>query len=778
MSTSFQPRPEAHAMRWRDLLPPVRAAVSDLVTRLDGAVTTLGGEEVGEVATSFLVYGDRGSGKTTVLLSARSAVKNAEDFFGKDGGALEKNAATKEAANALSSAVEWLDLLDMDPLHPRTNLLTTLLVRLRSALMTRGKHSAEASLFEEGTNEVAGQLDRLIADASLMWEDIEEDDTRSRANRQIMAAETYASFRANFRKAIDAVASEVALRRGLGRDKTVTIILPIDNIDRSTDHLYAIFKLAQMVSCKHLLLVMAGDRVDIDLFLERAYGKELLQAKGGEAGAGKARFDGDDEVLSIARRQAAAASRKVLPNSHRIKVNRVTPYDALDFKPRGQPRTLRELFGRIPLWPLTEREKKAEGQRPWAPRTLLELIDVSDDGRFVENIKAIWRKGSSDEERFYLLTRAAGYALDISARGLLDLGQVALEAADCPDGGPGAVRVVRSMLRNAVAESSLPNWAAQRLQGLIRRNAERKTRVDLGAASLSLHGIRTLDHVLKSSGDAAAPGSEVCVRWYHEMDIRMEQLGEDKARAALPSNVAGWLMLLHDILIYAPDPLVWSGQKELLADNPRIVTTRHTFAVPDVGEVKIELPWPLPAWETFFDFDVMGLAWKTEIITLGDEFSDAPATRRLLADAWIGLIGWAAAATRHRWPTYVALDEKEGAPSPELCHERFRYDVDVRDKAMHDWFLKGLPLMFLPDLDTGLRLDRLKPADAAVLMPVWKQHATAIACERLSWIKRAVARQNLGKKAAKRLVRQIAARFDELTDPAFGKEFAISPLLG
>ena len=74
----FQPRPEAHAMKWDELLSPIKRAVRDLLIRLEGAERIA---EEAEVADCFLVYGSRGTGKTTVLLSAQEAIHKQESYF-------------------------------------------------------------------------------------------------------------------------------------------------------------------------------------------------------------------------------------------------------------------------------------------------------------------------------------------------------------------------------------------------------------------------------------------------------------------------------------------------------------------------------------------------------------------------------------------------------------------------------------------------------------------------------------------------------------------------
>ena len=151
--------------------------------------------------------------------------------------------------------------------------MTVLLTQVRNALHSHcdKRQSERRSIFEEEADSARQQLNALINDATLRWQNITEQDTRSISNRQVKAAEIYADFQGKFKKAMDKLAEE--LREVHSLENRPSIVLPIDNIDRSTEHLQAIVKLAQLVSHPNLRLVMAGDRVEVETFLERAYGK-------------------------------------------------------------------------------------------------------------------------------------------------------------------------------------------------------------------------------------------------------------------------------------------------------------------------------------------------------------------------------------------------------------------------------------------------------------------------------------------------------------------------
>ena len=393
---TFTPRPEAYPMNWAHLLPPVQRAVRALLLRIDGATrvnTSKKEAKTTEIAANcFLVYGDRGTGKTTVLLSAKDACMSTKKFFGEDQDQPQdideyvRDSAIQSAKNL--QHVIWLDVLDLEPLQPRTNLLTTVLTRVRNALDPSDPEKRiddTTSILEEGVDSARHKLKQLINDATLMWEDIHESDTRSRANRQIAAADIYADYQDRFREAIDTLSLELGRRSGR-KDEYCPIVLPIDNIDRSTEHLYSIVKLAQMAFSPRLWFVMAGDRQDVDTFLERAYWKELIRIGEGAGGTGKVTFSGEDEALVMARRQGAAASHKLLPPSHRVEVGLVQPKDTLAYKPPvstandGEAATIRDLLASVCLINTKENQEdqNATTKGRQSAQTKISLIHLFD----------------------------------------------------------------------------------------------------------------------------------------------------------------------------------------------------------------------------------------------------------------------------------------------------------------------------------------------------------------------------------------------------------------
>jgi hypothetical protein len=146
-------------------MPPVQKAVYDLLIRIQGAHHTINAkksdgcidESTQQTGNCFLVYGSRGTGKTTVLLNAQRAVcQNSSATFFTDPnlqyGDPPETPAQKTARvsarnntnNLRDGNLVWLEILNLEPLPSEANLLTVLLTQIRKALHSHNdKHRNE-----------------------------------------------------------------------------------------------------------------------------------------------------------------------------------------------------------------------------------------------------------------------------------------------------------------------------------------------------------------------------------------------------------------------------------------------------------------------------------------------------------------------------------------------------------------------------------------------------------------------------------------------------------
>lgn len=700
--SQFYPRPEAQATTWDELMLPVSSAVRDLLVRIQGAHKSIDSSSekpdkstnnsTQQIGNCFLVYGSRGTGKTTVLLNAQRAIcrKDCEAFFkeitqkeSNDSSPKEIAARKKVKADAQEKAeslskdgLVWLDILNLESLPTEANLLTVLLTQVRNALHSHSdkRQSERRSIFEEEADSARKQLNDLINDATLRWQNITEQDTRNISSRQVKAADIYADFQKKFKKAMDKLAEE--LRDAHSLEKKPSIVLPIDNVDRSTDHLQSIVKLAQLVSHPNLWLVMAGDRFEVETFLERAYWKELIRGAAGTGAQGKMDSEGEDEALTMARRQANATAQKLWPTNHRIEINLLTPTETLAFAYKQnsvvtintseqikellklkldinvpcaeyeehlrfrckcysadrEETTIRYLLEKIPI-PTTDKQRKYEIKKHNV--TLLDLIDVTD-------------KIKEPKDKKLYLTRAAHHGLLLPARSVVDLWQLLdwlVKDISFSENDYKAEKVARTMLRTAIAGSNMPNWMAQKLQNdILRRGENGGTVLYFGDTSLQVMPMASANHdfegtltpVISKSPSNYKIRSQLVIRnieditlWlqynysptniaksdqHDSQHILMEKVNEKKATVELPPLAAAWLMVLYDILMLAEDSASsWVIDSDLDVELKN-VSVDHEI-VTQAGKFRNgnipPLRWNIPDWELFWGQNIFGLCWKS-----------------------------------------------------------------------------------------------------------------------------------------------------------------------
>lgn len=775
---TFSPRLEAHAMKLNRMLGPVQKATRDLLDRIHGALTSAFPEESmapnafseeskahqKEPATSaancFLVTGERGTGKTTVLLSAQKLVQSSQD---EDSAKIPED--IRRWVKEIAERAEWLDVLDVEPLPPKTNLLTVLLVRIRNAIAPRaeGRHGeSRASIFEERADSAHERLNKLIQDAALIWEDIHESSTRDRIERQVAAAETFSRFKHDFDKTFARIADERAKEKG--EEKRKAFVLPIDNIDRSPEHLHSIFKLAQMVSSKHLWLVLAGDRVDLNTLLERVYWKELFQTSVGTV-AGAKEHRGEDESLSIARRQAAATIRKILPPNHRIEVKLVEPNEALTFKLPGEDNKLLDLLRKIYVF---NADTTAQSGLGMTERT--NLADLLTRNDFLEEPHD---KQDSSKQR-HLLPHGWD-ALRLPARTLLDLTQLVQQESSKLDKKHSAAYIARSMYRLAIAESTLPEWLTEELQERFVQRSRDYTTIHADQLDSSLFLVRVRQPTYKVPGS----GRRSRIHLMNSQGALLKVELKDKSLEYLPAIASGWLLVLYDMLMTTPRPLVFFNNEWLSANAGEHVNVFWRFPSTK-GIDEILLRWPYPKWRTLFEMGVASDAWRL-VLNRVKHWSelDSAQLRKFLAIVWIDIACWLGEEENEHWLGPVAELFKAYKANPTEIDEIERQTLaraakllkdlnekagksagplrgsDWRDVVAHEWLRLDLPLLFMPELETGLTLES---NEAKLLLDLWENDVEEINAHRAERLYKAMSRAGVREIEQNRIIDYFNAR--------------------
>ncbi|WP_404372861.1 hypothetical protein ACIHQR_17875 [Corallococcus coralloides] len=807
------PIPEAKAFRWDELLSPTQKALRELIAWLSAACDNIQAQNTNtgthytstqpqkdeHLSTSLLISGDRGTGKTTVLLSAAQALKDWQTFLY---GSNQTDDVKPELAplatlfRNIDKHVIWLDPLDLEPLNADANLLATLLVRVRAALdqhetggSSRGLSlPSHSSLLEESAEEAWSQLDRLVQDATLMWEAIQSEDDRTRADLQIRSSETFMSFQRNFRKAMEEVSHTLSIPRfGSAGGRQVLLVLPIDNVDRSIEHLYSIVKLTRMVSSQRIWLVLAAGAQEFQLFMERSFQKELIVS--GQTGIGAS---GQEESIAIARRQAATTLRRALPPSYRINLDTVSPERAwlFPYKPGEQKSesqkgpSLQELLAQLKL---PHKEGSSRGEHleyfsdlfdirerldPTVAKAYLASLNVDEQGKASNETNQDETKGRENpistqkgvqDKEAPVFTYAARLALSLPARTLQDFWHALhrewwRQKGDGGEAGDGAVTVATLMLRNAIDESDMPAWASEQLHNrIIRQNNRHKVLLDLIGQPVRRAKRTTLADVVEwprwqekkeseqdwrtDLSSSSVLSRQLHVRRFGDSILELHDLESEGRSVPLPPSVAGWFMLLHDVLMLSEEeePRVLIETTSAQEMSPALVVTLQELWVKNsILEpfVQLEFPWTLPKWETHFDFMLFTVQWQAALFRAKKAFARsgrselgfAESCFRFVQAAWVDNLCSVAGPERGRWNWEAtafdddALADKGGfEPNLLLSYEqRVRSHVSnlyqlVRDKDKHygrrwlggRWLEDSLPLLVLPEFAPSPLLSRL-----------------------------------------------------------------------
>lgn len=796
---------------WDAYLSPTRCATLDLLCRLASTLARADRTHPG----CILVTGESGSGKTTVLkaaselcLSHPSALETQRPRTETERESAMRRYLLNDGLRILRKHLHWIDVLDVEPMPSNANFLTTLLIAIRRSLFPQPtRTSAPMGLLAELEGNPKAELDRLITESAFVWQEIHESDTRDRAHRQQRAAEHYTSFRQDLSRALEMLGKALDEQRsGSSRWRTkfgCTLVLPIDNVDRSAEHAEAVFKVAQLVASPHLILVLSGDRSDIADLLARSYGRSLARSQDAHV---PARFDDEEGV--IARRQAASVLSKVCPPHLRVTVDSVYVQEALNFALDDQS-SLSDLLERIALAPrrLPAATQAAEGRTHEAqgggavwrePRNLCELLAKKKGRALSPGSDAAAQQRASDgasQRELFLWepTELAQYALQLTARQLISLWLFA--ASQQPDREPPSLRIApcfdesqsnhvqtwplstyyvpRIMVRLLTAESALPHWAAELIQDrIVQRTPEARTELvlaDAGQAHVNVQ--RTYSNLASYHGSIIRNGElllvgEVLLPQHHDFRVRVRQ--GDRS-ALLPARLGAWLLVLHDLLKYSPEPLVVNPPRDLLKGAGPSVITRWRGRC-GRAECSADLSWPRPAWGTLYQHTLMNSRWnellnevieagiasdeQTALATVGDDAMNQR-VRSLLALAWIHVIlelgqaslegrrftkGQADALTKcalkpeplrfRRLEACAGGQDSESKAQRNANFEKFRDEVidwaertftcmrnvvlsmprtaaDLADRALYDWLERDFPRFFTGELDTGLTTEDL-----------------------------------------------------------------------
>jgi hypothetical protein len=360
-------RPEATPLPYHRLSEMQQAAyrrLASMLARAVGDAERAGQAPPGERAAGFgfgsdleterkarvaLISGDRGTGKTSVVLSVIRDVRNRSgpDFAkaAAPGSKDPAQEALKADVERLFNRVVWLDMLDMAPLPASANLFSAILVRVEEAAtrrMPRELAEEKPRGFLDAPEVYDAPLEklrRLQTDVAVAWEgNLKERSGALDAN--VFAAEVRRTeflrlkFNSRLAEVLDGLA--VGFGRREGNDPATLFVLPVDDFDLNPPRCLELLEMLRVLSVPRLFFIVLGDVDVAETMCGLQMAADVAKVAGRAPAADFLPYHRDDVQATVAD-VAGNTIRKLLPPSQRVYLEAMKVDQAVEFCPPGRP---------------------------------------------------------------------------------------------------------------------------------------------------------------------------------------------------------------------------------------------------------------------------------------------------------------------------------------------------------------------------------------------------------------------------------------------------------
>lgn len=330
-------RPEASPLAYQRLYDSQREAFNQCLDMLSRGLKAARTTEI-DTSTPWLdrnrdsrlifLSGARGSGKTTVLLSLVEATTRPASALGE---------ITSTAIGHLHKRILWLEPLNVETSPGVPRLVTAILARIESLLGsslrdTSGLLASHSTVTEKALD----SLRRFNTQAAVAWFGA-SDKRLDRLEPDVLAVELKRveherlSLRTRFAQTLDDVAKALSQ----GGANNLAFVLPIDDFDLHPQLCVELLNTLRMLSVPRLLPLVVGDLRLAEAVLNLQHSSEIAKAVKGALDAGISSFS-SDEVKALTGETAANASRKLIPPSACVTLDRISwKEQALEYRPRG-----------------------------------------------------------------------------------------------------------------------------------------------------------------------------------------------------------------------------------------------------------------------------------------------------------------------------------------------------------------------------------------------------------------------------------------------------------
>ncbi|MCA9048051.1 MAG: hypothetical protein KDA89_04950 [Planctomycetaceae bacterium] len=270
-----------------------------------------------------------------------------------------------EAVSRIRNRIEWLPAIDIDPIPPDFDLVTSVLVRIWDSAKRHGGGSQRGFAADRGQHtfteaELEAEYSRLLVDASCGWQGgllgarkSTEPELFAGASEEL--AKSNLGFSRRFNRFLEGVAE---LYFG---GKTV-FVLPIDDTDLKPPRGVEVLKLIRMLHSPRLFVIAMGD---IELF-ELVSSLDMMRELGFREHMDRQSLlpVNADTVRRHVSSITATALRKLIPLDQRMELTSYDVMDGLSFCPHGATTPLYHLLQAIPIVVdehMRNTEKKQQG---------------------------------------------------------------------------------------------------------------------------------------------------------------------------------------------------------------------------------------------------------------------------------------------------------------------------------------------------------------------------------------------------------------------------------
>jgi hypothetical protein len=294
-----------------------------------------------------MLSGDRGTGKTTVMLHLERACR---EWQTRDVTRDEPPYPWRKLAFVARRTV-WLETLDMEPLPNSTNLLAAILARVEAVArdarrlgpVSGSERHGTRGLLERGGDEPLLELQRFQMDVARSW----DGNLPSRQGSLDLDAYAVELFRAersrlslndNMSRVLDRIAS-------LFGNSDPIFILPVDDFDLNPPRSLDLLRILRAISVPRLFTLILGDARVAELIFNLRLFSEFAKVAQAAADA-NLMPPVADEVNARSTELAGHAVRKLLPPTQTLRLEAMTTTEALCYRPAPSARLLYDLLVR------------------------------------------------------------------------------------------------------------------------------------------------------------------------------------------------------------------------------------------------------------------------------------------------------------------------------------------------------------------------------------------------------------------------------------------------